>query len=172
MLTHPTKRTSIPHDMRKMGLQLEALIDSIIDSGKLKSDERVIWKWREGHWKATLKVEHPEQSGVELVIIMLPLLSRFSVQLNYQGTPARRFCSNSPHTMPHDCLEHPGERLFGYHKHRWSDQTGDECCYVPDDMSVISIEQAFYDFCSECGIIFDGVWSDPPPTQIGFETIA
>ncbi len=60
----------------------------------------------------------------------------------------------------------------GHHKHKWSDVTGDECVYVLDDISLASMEEAFYGFCEECGVSFNGVWEDPTPVQIGFETIA
>jgi hypothetical protein len=57
----------------------------------------------------------------------------------------------------------PGERLKGHHKHRWSDVTGDDCAYVPEEMTAgLFVEDSFYEFCAECGITFLGVWRDPP----------
>jgi hypothetical protein len=89
--------------------------------------------------------------------------------LTYDGRALRRFCSNTTHSNPNDCPE--AILIQGYHKHRWRDETGDECAYVPEDISLSSMEEAFYDFCAECGVTFNGVWSDPPEVQMGFETV-
>ena len=157
--------------MRVLGSNHEASIDSILDSGELSINDRIIWRQREGHLKARVPVLHSEHRGIVLELTFLPIVARFSLQLRFDSIPARRFCSRSPHTMPHDCLENPGQRIDGYHKHRWSDITGDECCYVPDDISISSLEQTFYDFCAESSITFNGIWSDPPPAQIGLEAV-
>ena len=68
----------------------------------------------------------------------------------------------NPHTQAPDCPDAPGERILGRHKHRWADLTGDECVYVPDEMTGGLIENSFYEFCAECGITFLGRWNDPP----------
>jgi hypothetical protein len=47
--------------------------------------------------------------------------------------------------------------------------TGDDCAYIPDDMTPgLLVENAFYEFCAECGITFLGAWHDPP-IQAPFE---
>ena len=101
-----------------------------------------------------------------------PRLSKFSFQLLVRNRPARRFCSQHPHTNPSDCEEMPEEHFHREHKHQWSDLTGDECVYVPTDFTVSPLEEAFYSFCEESGIEFHGIWNDPPLVQFGFETVA
>lgn len=170
----PTIRRCISRDQSS---ELEALIDSVIDSGDLTITEAVVWKVSEAYLKARVPVAHPDHRDWRMELHKNPRLPRFVFSLLYAGKPARRFCSHSWHRNPLDCTDwgnvKPGERVFGYHKHRWSDAAGDECVYIPDDMNnAVSIEEAFYDFCNECGVTFNGLWADPPPGSVGFEVIA
>ncbi|MBI5283551.1 MAG: hypothetical protein HY874_00510 [Chloroflexi bacterium] len=158
--------------MREQGTQLEALIDAAVESGAMVITDSIAWRRGEGHLKARAEVDHPTEDSFRLELQYLPLISRFSIQLVFKGRPARRLCSDSPHTQALDCADAPGHRMEGTHKHRWSDETGDECVYVPDDIADSSdIEQSFYDFCSECNISFNGVWNEPPPYAAGFEVV-
>lgn len=150
---------------RESGVAIESLVDRAIEAGVLAVDGPVAWRQGEGHLKARLPVQHSEEEDFRLELIWLPIHRRFSITLLYQRYRVRCLCSNTPHVVPRDCPDHPGERLFGLHKHRWSDITGDECIYIPDDISTASPEQAFYDFCAESGVAFTGVWNDPPPWQ-------
>jgi hypothetical protein len=158
---------------REQGSQLESFIDAAIDSGMMSITESVSWERREGHLKARLNVDYSDHPGFRLELHHTPLLPRrFSLQLMYQRRTARRYCSSMPHTQPGDCTEFPNQRILGMHKHRWSDQTGDECVCVPSDISGGLIEETFYEFCTESGVSFLGVWHDPPGLQLGLETIA
>ena len=158
--------------MRHQGTQIETLVDSIIDSALLTIEDNINWVLRDGTLKSRVAVKHPEFMSFTLEIIKSSRLPRCSIQLLYERYPVRRFCSNHRHDNPHDCLAQPLESFSGFHKHKWSDLAGDECVYIPDDISLVSLEQMFYDFCTECGITFEGRWNDPPPTQLGFETVA
>ncbi|MSQ15164.1 MAG: hypothetical protein EXR50_04805 [Dehalococcoidia bacterium] len=155
--------------MRDPGSQAAALIDSIIESGELIINDRVRWEQREGHLKARLSVISQRYPGFRLELGKSLNLPRFTLQLTFNTIAARRYCSNNTHSVAADCPDYAGQRLQGPHKHRWSDETGDECIYVPDDISPDSLEKAFYDFCAESGIIFNGVWIDPPLAQLGLE---
>jgi hypothetical protein len=148
--------------MREAGSQVEASIDAAIESGELSVSEAVTWSKAEGHVKARIRLQHPSESGFFVELQQSRIPERFTLQLVYKKNPARRFCSTNPHTQALDCAESPGMRLPGRHKHRWSDVTGDECVYMPEDISGVLIEEVFHEFCSECGITFLGVWHDPP----------
>ncbi len=52
--------------MRVLGSNHEASIDSILDSGELSINDRIIWRQREGHLKARLPVLHSEHRGIVL----------------------------------------------------------------------------------------------------------
>ena len=128
---------------------------------------------RDGYLAATLSVQQPDhQQDLRVELRKNPRIAKFSFQFRINSKPARRYCSDLTHTNPPDCAEYPNERFSKEHKHRWSDVTGDECVYVPDDFNAHPIEDAFYSFCEECGIVFHGLWNDPPEVQLGFETIA
>ena len=149
--------------MREHGTQLEAAIDMAIESGQLNINDTVVWIKAEGHTKARLRVGHPTEREFALELHQNSKLpERFSLQLLYKRRPARRYCSLTPHTQAVDCDEAPGQRILGKHKHRWSDTSGDECVYVPLDMTGMLIEECFNEFCAECGITFLGAWNDPP----------
>jgi hypothetical protein len=154
--------------MRDPGNPIEALVDSIIASGLLSIEENVRWVFRDGTLKARLEVKHPEYMSFRLDITKNPHISRCSIQLVFDGRPVRRFCQKQKHENPADCTENPSQKFIGHHKHKWSDLTGDECIYIPDDISLASVEQMFYDFCTECGIVLDGRWIEPPEVQLGF----
>ena len=134
--------------MRHQGTQIETLVDSIIDSALLTIEDNINWVLRDGTLKSRVAVKHPEFMSFTLEIIKSSRLTRSSIQLLYERYPVRRFCSNHRHDNPHDCLAQPLESFFGFHKHKWSDLTGDECVYIPDDISLVSLEQMFYDFCT------------------------
>ena len=158
--------------MRRQGSEIETLVDSVIDSGLLVIEDNINWALRDGTLKARVPVRHPEFMSFALEIVKNSRLPRCSISLLYEKYPIRRFCQRHVHDNPHDCPSNPSQRFIGHHKHKWSDLTGDECVYVPDDISLASMEQMFYDFCVECGITFEGRWNDPPPAQLGFETVA
>jgi hypothetical protein len=148
---------------------LEPLVDDIIESGGLKIQENVRFIIREGHLKCRLPVHHPENidlSGMRLEIVKSVDLPSFSIVLLLNSRRVRCYCSDEPHTNPQDYETEPGRSFTGYHKHRWSDATGDECVYIPSDIPGSPLEEAFYQFCDECGITFGGVWNDPPPAQL------
>ena len=159
--------------MRDPTSQLEALIEGFLSSGQLEVYENVMWRLRDGYLVATLKVEEPDrQLDVRLELRRNPRISKFSFQFLINSKPAWRYCSDHPHTNPPDCADSPNGHFPSQHKHRWSDLTGDECVYVPEDFTTNPIEDAFYSFCEECGISFHGIWNDPPQVQLGFETVA
>lgn len=158
--------------MRHQGSEIETLVDSIIDAALLVIEDNINFVLRDGTLKARVAVKHPEFMSFTLEVLKNPRLPRCSIQLLYLRYPVRRFCQRGRHTNAYDCQTHPLEVFSGHHKHRWSDVTGDDCVYVPDDISLASIEQMFYDFCVECGITFEGRWNDPPEIQLPFETIA
>jgi hypothetical protein len=154
------------------GLQIEAVIDAAIDSGDLTISDSVTWTRLDGGSKARVNVQHPEEADFFLELTQSNrLVNRFTIQLVFRRKAARRYCSNHTHTQKQDCPQDAGVQFFGYHKHRWSDETGDECIYVPEDMNGGPIEDSFYEFLAECGITFLGEWRDPPPIQFRFETV-
>jgi len=157
---------------REPGSQLASFINSALESGLLTIVDPISWGHREGHLKARVDVEYPDDSGFRVELLQVSVLpQRFSIQLMYKGRTARRYCSQTSHRQPRDCPDDGNVRLSGKHKHRWSDETGDECAYVPEDISGGLIEESFYEFCAECGINFMGVWRDPPGSQLGFEVV-
>ena len=159
--------------MRDPNSQIEGLIENRLPSGNLEVFDNVNWQLRDGYLASTLKVLHPDQQqDIRLDLRKNPRISKFSFQLRVSSKPARRFCSDIPHTNPADCVEFPNTRFPHEHKHRWSDLTGDECVYVPEDFDLHPSEDAFFSFCEECRINFHGVWNDPPEVQLGFESIA
>ena len=158
--------------VRDASSELESIIDLLIGSGLLSLSDSVRWELRDGYLRARLPVAHQDYpEGLRLEILKNPRISKYSFQLMFRGKAARRFCSNHTHQNPVDCPQTPGQEYDGYHKHRWSDTTGDECIYKPTDFALDSIEEAFYAFCDECNIEFNGVWNDPPEIQLGFETL-
>ena len=134
--------------MRHQGSQIETLVDSILDSSFLTIEDNIKWVLRDGTLKARVDVKHPEYMRFALEINKNSRIPKCSIQLLYGRIPIRRFCQMHGHDNSHDCLSQPLERFSGYHKHKWSDLTGDECVYVPDDISLVSMEQMFYDFCT------------------------
>lgn len=159
--------------MRDPTRQLESIIDGLLSGGQLEIYANVMWQLRDGYLVATLKAEEPNrQLEVRIELRKNPRITKFSFQLLVNNTPARRYCSRHPHTNPSDCTANPNSHFPEQHKHAWSDATGDECVYLPDDFATNPIEDAFYSFCEECGIAFQGVWNDPPQSQMGLETIA
>lgn len=112
--------------------------------------------------KARLRVEYPTDPGFELMLQQSRVIERYTIQLSYRRKPARRYCAAHVHTNASDCPDMKNERIWGRHKHRWSDLTGDECVYVPEDMQGTLLEECFYEFMEECGITFLGRWNDPP----------
>jgi len=155
--------------MRVEGLNLEPLIEETIESGGLTIQENVRFVIREGHLKCRLQVQYSENtglSGMRLEILKSVDLPSFSIVLILNGRRVRCYCSDVPHTNPQDCESDPGRKFTGYHKHTWSDLTGDDCVYIPTDIPGSPLEEAFYQFCDECGITFGGVWNDPPPAQL------
>ena len=159
--------------MRDPISHIEALIENLLASGELEIFDKVKWQLRDGYLASTLKVHHlDQQQDIRLDLLKNPRISKFSFQLRVNSKPARRFCSRTAHTNPADCAELPNVKFPHEHKHRWSDLTGDECVYVPEDFNLHPLEDAFFSFCEECGIDFHGVWNDPPEVQLGFESIA
>ena len=155
--------------MRAEGLDLEPVIEEAIHSGNLVIQDNVRFVTREGHLKSRMSVQYPDNpdtGGMRLEILKSVDLPSFSIVLLVSGRRARCYCSNEPHTNPEDCVTHPGQHFTGYHKHTWSDRTGNECVYVPDNIPGSPLEEAFYQFCDECGINFGGVWNDPPLVQL------
>ena len=149
--------------MREPQSQLEYLFDDLMSSGNLEITTPVLWRQRDGYLTARLPIPHTTYA-IFLDLKKNTRLPRYSFQLVVNGYPARRFCSDQPHTNPRDCADLPTLKARGYHKHRWTDLTGDECVYIPEDMTAASIEVAFDEFCEECGITFGGLWYDPPPS--------
>ena len=159
--------------MRDPTSQLESLIENLFTGGQLELCDNVMWHLRDGYLAASLRVQQPDhQQDLRLELRKNPRITKFSIQFLINSKPARRYCSDHPHTNPPDCVESPNVLFPKEHKHRWSDLTGDECVYVPDDFNTHPIEDAFYSFCEECGITFHGLWNDPPEVQLGFETVA
>ena len=159
--------------MRDPNSHIEALIENLLASGELEIFDNVNWKLRDGYLGTTLTVQHPQQQpDIRLELRKNPRISKFSIQLRVSSKPARRYCSRMPHTNPSDCANFPNMRFVNEHKHKWSDITGDECVYIPEDFNTDPLEEAFLSFCEECGITFHGVWNEPPEVQMGFETIA
>lgn len=155
--------------MRAEGLDLEPIIEEALHSGGLAIQDDVRFGSREGHLKCRLSVQHadnPDISGMRLEIVKSVDLPYFSIVLLLNGRRARCYCSGDPHTNPEDCATNPGQRFTGYHKHIWSDRTGDECVEVPADIPGSPLEEAFYQFCDESGITFGGVWNNPPLVQL------
>ena len=155
--------------MRAEGLSLESLIEEVISSGQLIIEDDVRFESREGHLKCRLSVRHqgePERSGLRLEIVKSVELPSFSLIFLVNSRRVRCYCSDGRHTNPADCISDPGKNFNGYHKHLWSDQTGDDCVYIPDDIPGSLLQEAFYQFCDESGITFVGIWNDPPPVQL------
>jgi hypothetical protein len=57
------------------------------------------------------------------------------------------------------------------HKHAWSDGYADKVAYTPPDVRTMTFARDEYEvifraFCRECGVDFQGRWTDPPkPAQ-------
>ena len=155
--------------MRAEGLNLESLIEDVTNSGQLVIEDDVRFESREGHLKCRLDVHHQGQSelsGLNLEIVKSVELPSFSLIFLVNSRRARCYCADERHTNPADCTSDPGRKFTGYHKHSWSDQTGDECVYIPEDIPGSLLQEAFYQFCDESGITFAGVWNDPPSVQL------
>ena len=155
--------------MRADGLNLEPIVNEAVNSGVLLIQDNVRFEAREGHLKCRLPVGQSGEldvSGMRLEILKSVELPSFSLTLILNRRRVRCYCSDGIHTNPSDCAASPSLRFDGYHKHLWSDQTGDECVYVPDDIPGSPLEEAFYQFCDESGITFNGTWTDPPLVQL------
>jgi hypothetical protein len=70
-----------------------------------------------------------------------------------RGVPIRRFnVQNAPHRNP------DGTIIREPHKHKWDENQGDREAYIPDDIDVTDVNQAFLDFLKECRIVHDGTY--------------
>jgi len=122
--------------------------EQVIETAKIITEE-LTWnryiRRRNEAWK--LSVSFQTENG-DMLKLIGNISDNYSFALIYKGKPIRKYTVHtSAHTDPKTEIKYQEP-----HKHTWDDQFEDKCCYIPDDISLTDINDAFLDFIKECKI--------------------
>jgi len=140
----------------------------LLESMRIEGPVRWVQKSSDAWAEATLQVRHPRRDvGLSLKLTVNLLAARkFSFSLLLDS--AHRIVGvdvggghENRHTDNNRWIDQP-------HEHRWTDAChGNWACAI--DSFPPTLREAFLAFCGRLGIEFAGVWSDPPPAQLGLD---
>ncbi|WP_061212614.1 DUF6978 family protein [Syntrophomonas wolfei] len=130
--------------------------DEIYGEPKEIDGDTIIWESRGNKDRFYLKVPVRRANGEEMHLRAYYGARRYSFALLYRGTILIRRWDFERHENPG-----PDGSIFNGvpHKHKWTEEYGDEWAYTVDDVPVNDVELALKAFLTECNISVIG------PTQ-------
>lgn len=140
----------------------EREIDQIL-SETMEILDDVIWQRKQNNvWlESTLKVRHLQrQIKLELRLSVNDLdRDKCSFSLILWGSHRIRGLDVAgSHKNNHIDNNRWNQEL---HKHKWTDACRGSWAYTPQNFPIQTMEESFREFCIECGITFNGNWSEP-----------
>lgn len=130
--------------------------DEIYYEPKEVDSDTLVWEPRGKKDRFYLKAPIRRANGEELYLRAYYSQDRYSFALLYRGTILIRRWDFERHQNPD-----PEGHIFDCapHKHKWTEEYGDEWAYAVEDVPTNDVEKALQAFLKECNIVVIG------PTQ-------
>jgi hypothetical protein len=147
----------------------EAEVDEVLsESMRIEGPVRWVQKSNDVWAEATLQVRHPHRDVSLSLKITVNLLATRKFSFSLLLDSAHRIVGvdvgsghENRHTDSNRWVDQP-------HEHRWTDACHGSWARDLDAFPG-TLREAFLAFCERMRIEFGGVWSDPPPAQLGLD---
>jgi hypothetical protein len=116
-------------------------------------DEDWAWEYKEqkDKYEAKASVKCIKENTTLKLVGWINSRMSYSYSLIHRGSvPIRRWGDHPGHKNPDN------SPVDGPHKHQWREDIGTGYAYATDDVSTSSVDEAFFDFCDEESIEFNG----------------